>query len=212
MKIGIVGGGILGLSLGYYLRKRGHIIHIYERNPFLGGLACSHDYGHFIWDKFYHVILPQDTHLLELLKEIGLESEFRWRHTGTGYWAGGKFHSLSNTRQMLQFPLLTWSDKVRMGLATMYTLRFARPGRLYRITAKQWLIKTFGQSNYKIFWKPLLRAKFGEYADQVAAVFIWAAMKRLFGARTTVTNMLIAAAHFFARKMTSSMKSYSRKA
>ncbi len=188
MKIGIIGGGILGLSLAHYLQKKGHVIHIYEKNPFLGGLACSYDYRHFIWDKFYHVILPQDTHLLELLKEISLENELRWRNTGTGYFADGKFYSLSNSREMLQFPLLSWAAKVRMGLATLYTLRLAQAGPLYQETAKQWLIKVFGRSNYEIFWKPLLRAKFGEYADRIAAVFIWAAIKRLFGARTAVAN------------------------
>ena len=34
------------------------------------------------------------------------------------------------------------------------------------------------------FWRPLLRAKFGPFYDQVAAVFIWATLTRLFGARS----------------------------
>lgn len=188
MKIGIIGGGILGLSLAYYLQKKGHGVHVYESNSFLGGLAGSFDYGSFIWDKFYHVILPQDAHLLELLKEIGLEKDLRWRNTGTGYYGNGKFYAMSNTRQMLQFPLLSWSHKIRMGLATLYTVRLAQPERLYRITAKDWLINTFGPSNYEVFWRPLLRAKFGIYAEKVAAVFIWASLKRLYGARSGLAS------------------------
>jgi protoporphyrinogen oxidase len=35
-----------------------------------------------------------------------------------------------------------------------------------------------------VFWQPLLKAKFGPFHDQVAAVFIWATLTRLFGART----------------------------
>ena len=59
MNIGIVGGGILGLSLAFYLQKRGHEVAVYERNSYLGGLASSFDYGDFVWDRFYHVILPK---------------------------------------------------------------------------------------------------------------------------------------------------------
>ena len=42
------------------------------------------DYGAFTWDRFYHVILPQDAHLLSLLGELGLEPDLRWKTTGTG--------------------------------------------------------------------------------------------------------------------------------
>ena len=183
MKIGIVGGGILGLTLGYYLQKQGHQVHIYESNSYIGGLACSFDYGRFIWDKFYHVIMSHDHHLLELLYEIGLSKYLRWQDAGVGYFSDGKFYSMSNFRQMLRFPLLNWLDKARMSLAVLYSIVLARPGSLYNQTAKEWLIKIFGKSNYINFWKPLLRAKFGDYAEKVAAVFIWASLKRLLGGR-----------------------------
>ena len=188
MKIGIVGAGVLGLSLGHYLQKRGHQVDLYERNPYLGGLACSFDYGEFVWDKFYHVILAQDTHLLELLQEIGLGGDLRWRATGTGHYAGGSCYPLSTPGHLLRFSLLTWSDKIRMGLAMLYTLKLAQPGPLYKLTAREWLIRTFGPSNYTNFWEPLLRAKFGEYAETVAAVFIWASVKRLFGMRSAIAK------------------------
>src|SRR3990172_12862037 len=50
------------------------------------------------------------------------------------------------------------------------------------------MIRTFGPSNYTNFWEPLLRAKFGEYAETVAAVFIWASVKRLFGVRSPIAK------------------------
>ena len=188
MNIGIVGGGILGLSLAFYLQKRGHEVAVYERNPYLGGLASSFDYGDFVWDRFYHVILPQDSHLLELLTDLGLAGELRWQTTQTGFYAAGTFHPMSNTRQMLRFPLLGWPDKLRMGLATLYAVRLARTSDLYRITAAEWLTNVFGASNYTHFWRPLLRAKFGVYAETVAAVAIHAALQRLFRARSAMAN------------------------
>lgn len=188
MKIGIIGGGILGLSLAHYLQQRRHDVHLYEKSPFLGGLACSFDYGSFIWDKFYHVILPRDGHLIGLLGELGLGKDLRWRDTRTGYYAGGRFYSMSGTGEMLRFPLLGWSDKLRMALAMLYTLKIARPEPLYRISAGDWLVRIYGRSNYANFWRPLLRARFGAYAEDVAAIYIWAVLRRLFGARRAVTS------------------------
>src|SRR5207244_2317287 len=38
------------------------------------------------------------------------------------------------------------------------------------------------------FWRPLLQAKFGPFHDKVAAVFIYATLKRLFGARSAAAG------------------------
>ena len=184
VNVGVIGGGVLGLSLAHFLQRRGHRVDVFERNDFLGGLACSYDYGEFTWDKFYHVILAQDTELLGLLDELGLRAELRWRPTGTGLFTKGRMYSMSSTREMLAFPLLSWPDKLRMGAATLYALRFARREDLYRLTAAEWLSRVFGRSNYEVLWRPLLRAKFGSYADRIAAIAIHAAIQRLFGART----------------------------
>jgi protoporphyrinogen oxidase len=188
MRIGIVGGGILGLSLAHYLQRQGYEVEIFERNGYLGGLACAYDYEDFVWDKFYHVILPQDSHLLELLEDLGLSDEIRWRSTRTGLYRNGSFYSLSSTRDMLQFPLLGWSDKLRMGLGVVYGTRIANHADLYQMTAAEWLTKTFGARVYREFWSPLLRAKFGIYAEQVAAVSIHATLQRLARARSSVAR------------------------
>jgi protoporphyrinogen oxidase len=188
MQIGIVGGGILGLSLAHYLQRAGHRVDIFERSAYLGGLARSFNYGEFIWDRFYHVLLPQDIHLIELLGELGLAGDLRWRSTRTGYCAGGRLYSMSNSQEMLRFPLLSWIDKLRMGLGTLYAVRLANRDDLYRMTAAEWLAKVFGRSNYETFWRPLLRAKFGEYTDRVAALSIQTTLARLFCARSAVAN------------------------
>src|SRR5258706_8250611 len=56
--------------------------------------------------------------------------------------------------------------------------------KLYAISAQDWLTRWCGRRGYEVFWRPLLRAKFGPFYDQVAAVFIWATLTRLFGARS----------------------------
>jgi protoporphyrinogen oxidase len=184
MKVAVVGGGVLGLTLAYRLARRGDAVELLEAEPALGGLAQAHDYGPFVWDRFYHCILPQDTSLIALLSEMGLQDELRWKKTGTGYYAGGRLYDMNGNADFLRFPLLTLVDKARLGAAVLYATRLAKPEDLYRVTAQEWLVRLCGRRGYEAFWQPLLRAKFGPFHDQVAAVFIYATLKRLFGARS----------------------------
>jgi protoporphyrinogen oxidase len=188
MKIAVVGAGMLGLALGFELQKQGHRVHIYDQSDQIGGLACGYDYGAFTWDKFYHVLLPSDLRLIEWLEELNLASELVWKNTRTGLYVKNKLYSLSNTLEMLRFPLLSSIDKGRMAFGILYGSKIARPGPLFLISAKDWLTKYFGRRNYEFFWRPLLVAKFGVYAERVAAVFIWATLKRLYGARSPTSN------------------------
>ena len=71
MKIGIIGGGMMGISLGYYLSKSEHQVTIFEASPEIGGLAGTirlQD-GTAV-DRFYHTILSNDAHLQELCSQI----------------------------------------------------------------------------------------------------------------------------------------------
>jgi protoporphyrinogen oxidase len=188
MKAAVVGGGVLGLTLAYRLAKDGHRVDLIEAEPTLGGLAAAHDYGPFTWDRFYHCILPQDTSLIALLADLGLDQDLRWSRTGTGYYARGRMYDMNGNADFLRFPLLTLVDKGRLAAAVIYATRFANPNDLYRVSAEQWLIRICGRRAYTVFWQPLLKAKFGPFHDQVAAVFIYATLVRLFGARSATAG------------------------
>ena len=72
MKIGIIGGGMMGLATAYYLSKEGHQITIFEKEPEIGGLSRSEEIMPGLrWDRFYHVILSTDEELLNFIDEIG---------------------------------------------------------------------------------------------------------------------------------------------
>ncbi len=188
MKVAVVGGGILGLTLGYRLGQTGHDVEILESGPTLGGLAGSQRFGEVTWDRFYHCILPQDQNLLALLAELGLEDSLRWRTTRTGYFSAGSIYDMSSNADFLRFPLLSFWNKARLAASVLYATRLRNPYRLYRQTARDWLIRLCGRRTYRVFWQPLLKAKFGPFHDKVAAVFIWATLTRLFGARSGTAN------------------------
>lgn len=188
MKIGIVGGGFMGLVLAHEISKTNAAVKVFERDPHLGGLATYYDYGSFVWDKFYHVILPTDEHLIGLLEDLGLGERLNWRRSLTGYYVQEKFYSISSSKEFLLFPPLTIFDKMMLGFTIFYGSRIKNWKKLEKISVKDWLIKVGGRRTYEKFWSPLLLAKLGENHEKVSAVFIWTYITRLFKARSSAAQ------------------------
>jgi protoporphyrinogen oxidase len=188
MNIGIIGGGITGLVLAQRLSNQGHKVTVFDSNKQLGGLTTYHDYGLFTWDRFYHVILPSDTHLINFLRDIGLGDKLRWHRSLTGFYDNRKFYSISNSIEFLRFPLFGLIGKIRLAFTLLYGSRLNNWRRLEKILVEDWLLKLGGKSTYEKLWKPLLLSKLGENYKRISAVFIWAYIKRLFSARDSSLN------------------------
>lgn len=183
MRIAVVGGGMMGLVAAERLVRAGRHVTLFDRETQLGGLCTWYDYGPSVWDKFYHVILPSDRLLIELIREIGLGDEMVWRPSRTGYYRDGRHYSISDNLEFVRFPLLTLTQKVRLAWTILYGSRVADWRPLERMTSEEWLLKHSGRTTYETFWRPLLRAKLGDQFREVSAVFIWSYIKRLFSAR-----------------------------
>jgi protoporphyrinogen oxidase len=184
MKIGIIGGGMMGLATAFYLNKKGHQITILEKEKEIGGLSRSTEILPGIhWDRFYHVILSTDGELLKFIDEIGLSPDVRWRETKTGFYTDDQLHSMSTTMEFLKFKPLGLIDKLRLGAGIFYTSRLKDWKRLEKIYVKTWLTRVFGRRNYEKMWEPLLRSKLGTASEQTSAAFIWATIKRYYGTR-----------------------------
>lgn len=183
MRIGIIGGGLMGLALAERLGASGHRVTVYERAPQPGGLATWQDFGPFTWDRFYHVILPSDTALVEFVRRIGLGEALRWRPTGTGFYVDRAFHPLSSGLDFLRFPLLGPWSKFRLAATILYCSRIRDWQPLESMTVEEFLVRHSGRATFEKMWKPLLLAKLGENYRRVSAVFIWTYVKRLFSAR-----------------------------
>ena len=188
MKIGIVGGGFMGLVLAHEISKTDVNVKVFESDSQLGGLATYYDYGTFIWDKYYHVILPTDNHLIGLIKDLGLEDKLQWRRSLTGYYVNKKFYSFSSFKDFLLFPPLNIIDKMKLAFTIFYGSKINDREKLETITVKDWLIKKGGKRTYEKFWSPLLLAKLGDSYERVSAVFIWTYIKRLFQARSSAAQ------------------------
>jgi protoporphyrinogen oxidase len=120
MKVGIVGGGIMGISLGYFLSRQGAQVEIFETAPTLGGLAgpIQLEDGTTL-DRFYHTILSSDSHLRGLCAELGIAGRLRFHETRMGFYDQGDFYSMNNIVEFLRFPPLGWIDRFRLGLTVV---------------------------------------------------------------------------------------------
>ena len=188
MKIGIVGGGLTGLALAQRLGRANHQVTVFERERQVGGLATYHDYGRFYWDRFYHVILPSDRHLINFIGDLGLVEQLRWRRTLTGFFVDNRLYSLSSGLDFLQFSPLSFVSKCRFMFTILFGSRLKNWRRLEQIPVAQWLRKTSGKATFEKIWKPLLLAKLGTEYERVSAVFIWSYITRMFSARDRSTQ------------------------
>jgi protoporphyrinogen oxidase len=180
---GIVGGGLLGMTLAHRLARHGRRVTLIESADRLGGLASPWRLGDVEWDRHYHVILPSDTRLLALLAELGLAGETAWRPTRTGAYGGGRLYSVSNAVELLRFPLLSPLDKLRLAGTVFYASRIRDGRRLERVPVAAWLARWSGRRALERFWLPLLRSKLGDSYRETSAAFIWATIARLYAAR-----------------------------
>lgn len=173
--IDIVGAGISGLATAYYLSKHENIhIRVWEKDKYPGGLAGSFDFkAKFTVEKFYHHIFKGDTALINLIGEMGLTNQLMWRPANTGSFYFNQPYRLSSPIDLLKFKPLPLISRIRMGLMVIMARRIKDWRQLDDITAKNYIIKTAGKKVYERVWEPLLKGKFGDYAESVSAAWIW---------------------------------------
>ncbi len=180
---GILGGGILGMTLALRLAQQGQRVTLFEGAGQLGGLASAWKLGDIVWDRHYHVTLLSDTRLRALLAELDLEKEIQWVQTRTGFYTDGKLYSMSNALEFLRFPPLGLVDKFRLGMTIFYASKLKNWQALEAVPVADWLAKWSGRHTTEKIWLPLLKAKLGQNYEKASAAFIWAIIARMYAAR-----------------------------
>lgn len=201
MKIAILGGGFTGLAASYYLAKKGHAIILFEKEPVLGGLAVGFKQPGWDWylERAIHHLLGNDDDFVLLAKKSGFAGIF-WQKTLTASYykipanfpkdyrallrsaqvgaSDGQVIPLDTPQDFLKFPYLPLHDKLRAGLV-LALLQFSPFLSTYeRQTAEEFLRKKMGNRAWEVLWQELFRKKFGKYAGNILASFIWARIKK----------------------------------
>ena len=182
--IAVVGGGMLGMTAALALAKRNNYrVTLLEKNDMLGGLSTYFSYENASIDKYYHVILPQDTALLELFSDINISKNLYWVKTRSGFFGDNRLASLSSVLDFATFPFLNPWHKLRLVTGILYSVTLKNSDILDTVPVTEWLKKIFGTGVYESIWLPLLKSKLGTAYNKASASFIWSTIRRLYGAR-----------------------------
>jgi protoporphyrinogen oxidase len=174
-RVAVLGAGALGLTVALRLSQRGDRVTVYERESLPGGLAAGFEVEPGMWlEKFYHHLFRSDRSAIALIGELGLGDDLVWPRPRTVTWTGGREHQLDSPTSLLRFTPLPPLDRLRMGAALAYLRTTTDPTPLEGQTAAAWIRRRMGERAYAVVWGPLLRAKFGAAADEIAMPWFWA--------------------------------------
>lgn len=194
MKTAILGGGLTGMTTAYFLAKKGHSVTLFERELFLGGLSSGFKEKNWQWslERTYHHLFSNDNDILDFAKEIGFDGFIlNSPQTASLYKvprqalddfsrAGADYRTIpvDTPQDFIRLPILGFFDKLRAGAVVVF-LKLSPFLSLYeKQVAKDFLIKTMGGRVWIGLWEELFRKKFGKYAENILASFIWARIKK----------------------------------
>jgi protoporphyrinogen oxidase len=180
MRIAIVGGGFTGLTTAYRLSQKGHQVFVFEKEKEAGGLAGGFTQKDWDWplDYFYRHLFTSDQEAQKLISELGLKNKLFFIKPKTSIFKNDQIAQFDSPFSLMKFPYLSFIEKIRTGLVTFY-LKFNNNWQdLEKIKATSWLKKFYGEKVYQVLWEPLLRAKFGEFYNQIPASWFWARIKK----------------------------------
>ncbi len=221
-KIAVIGGGIAGLAAAYFLSKQGHKVALYESENTLGGLAASFDFDGSFIEKYYHFICLGDDDLLSLCEELGLSRKVFWRETRMSFFYKGKLYPFGMPLDLLLFKPVNVFGRLRFGFNIIYARTLKYWQALENEPAHVWLTRHIGKQAYDVIWKPLLKIKFGECAEEVSASWMWHRIHRVAKSRKKMlqremlgylvggTKTVIDALEHKIKKMGGSIHTFSR--
>lgn len=168
----IVGGGFGGLAAADTLARAGCRVTLLEADTSLGGLAGAFEHDGTRIDKFYHHWFLSDRAIFEWIAEMGWQSDLLFLPGTTGHFYANATFRMSSPWDLLRFNAIPFRDRLRVARTVMRARRMKDYASLEAITARDWLLSQTGPRAFEVLWEPLLRGKFGKYADSLAAVWI----------------------------------------
>lgn len=172
-QIGIVGGGIAGLTAAYRLAKAGQRVTLWERGSRLGGQAAAFSVQGNDLEYFYHHLFQSDREIVALIEELGISDKLMWLPSNVGYFADGRIYPLNGAKDLLKLGIIPFHDRVRLGLVTAYLQKVKSWKKYEKITAEKWLRRALGDRAYERTLGAQLDAKFGKFQRDIAMVWFW---------------------------------------
>lgn len=177
MRICIIGAGLGGLTAGYRLAANGHDVTILEREPEAGGLMSSFMQGDDAIPQSYHHIMRFDNTTRRLVNELGLMEKYFQKRTKMGFFYKNKVHKLSSPLDLPGFEPLSFSSRIKFAIFGMKVLGVKDWEKFEGITAEEWITKEANAEIYEKMFKPLLKIKFSNDYNKIAARYVGERLK-----------------------------------
>ena len=176
----------MGLAAAWQAVRDGHQVDLVEAAPEPGGMAAHFDFDGDSIERFYHFVCKTDYPTFDLLRELGIEDQMRWKTTTMGFYTGGKLHPWGQPIALFSLPGVSLISKIRYGLLAFVSVKRNSWPQLENESAKDWIIRWTGEDGYQRFWKALLEYKFYEYSDNISASWIWTRIRRIGRSRSSM--------------------------
>ena len=178
MRIAIVGAGFTGLTAALRLSQKGHQVFLFEKEKKAGGLAGGFKEPGWAWylDSFYRHLFSNDLTAKNLLEEVGVK--IIWSKPKSSVLKDGQIYRFDSPLSILSFPHFSWPDKIRTGLISLYLKLNNHWQPFEKVAAYRWLKKFYGERVYQVIWSPLLKGKFGSFAEKIPMTWFWARIKK----------------------------------
>jgi len=173
----IVGGGISGLSAGYYLAKAGIASTLVEKEARLGGVIQTDHVEGCVLERGPDSFLSAKTAAMDLIREVGLAGDAIGSNDHlrkTYILRHGRLVPLPDGLMMVvptrllptaMSPLLGWGTKIRMGLEYFrQPLKLAAPDR----SVAEFLSDHYGRETVDYVGEPLLAGVYGGDASALS--------------------------------------------
>jgi protoporphyrinogen oxidase len=177
--IAVVGGGPMGLAVAYQLALEGAKPVLLEADDRLGGMAASFQFAGQTLERYYHFHCLSDHAFFQLLEELGLADQLRWKQTSMGFFVDGRLYRWGSAGSVLSFRRLPLLTRIRYLLHAARCLSLRRWQHLDGIRATDWLKRWLGPKGYALLWQKLFAYKFYEHSDTLSAAWIWSRIRRL---------------------------------